>query len=537
MYKRIWAIFVVFVVLFGVAGPLQAGQLEKALYAESYYGAVSCGHPLAVNAALKVLSEGGNAVDAAVACAFMLGVVDLSNSGLGGDGHGLISFPNGLVIAIDGSTKKPGSVSRASASRGLASDIGLPTIPEMLLKLLRLYGTRWPSEVMAPAILTCIKGFPVSAYLEKITAQKLLSITDPKAIELLAPNGYPLRAGHLLKQPQLAKTLMTMSRDGGTSFYKGNDAIETVKDMQNRGALYDFVDFAAYGSKIVKPVKSLYKDYVIYGAPPPSSSLATIEYALNLLESKVSLFPTKAKDICSIAKLGRDAINRKYYLLNEAINNPETYHNLKLGPEHRFVDNSPQTPSNSNTTHLSIIDKNGMAISLTLTLGTHFGTGELAPGGYFYNNGLRNFKTGARYTAQYPESVGPISSKSPIMVTKNGKSYLAIGGSGSDRIIANTGLVLARLLSRQHLSKSVSAHRYFLDYKERLQLEWQENLALTDQVRKEIKRHLGAEYRLVVKPGCDDYFGMVSVVKLSENGLISTAGDQRRDGACGVLVD
>jgi gamma-glutamyltranspeptidase/glutathione hydrolase len=536
MYKEARIIFIM-VVLCSIAGISQVyasePQLEKALYAESYYGAVSCGHPLAVSAALKILSEGGNAVDAAVGCAFMLGVVDFSNSGLGGDGHGVICFSNGQVVAIDGSTKKPLAVTRASASSGLASDIGLPTIPEMLLKLLRLYGTRWPSEVMAPAILACIKGFPVTSYLEKVTAQRLLSIADPNAIELLAPNGYPLRAGHILKQPQLAKTLMAMSRDGGISFYKGAEALDTIKDMQAKGSKFDLVDLASYRSKFIKPIRVSYGDYSIYGAPPPSSSLAAIEHALNLLESKVDLFPKRARDIRIIAQLGRDAINRKYYLLADAIDAPESYSHLKLGPEHKFRANPNQTPSNSNTTHLSIIDRHGMAISLTLTLGTHFGTGELAPGGYFYNNGLRNYKNGARYGDKYPENAGPISAKSPIIVTKNQKSYFVLGGSGSDRIISNTGLVLARLLSGHHPSKSVSAFRYFLDHKNRLQLEWQPDTLLTQQLEKE----LSPKYSLVIKPGCDDYFGMVSVVKRWENGLISTAGDQRRDGACGVLVD
>ncbi len=526
-------IFIIFILSLALS-PVYGEALNSKLYSESYFGAVSCGHPLGVNAALQILSDGGNAVDAAVACAFMLGVVDFSNSGLGGDGYGLICFPNGKVIAIDGSTKKPKAVKHEEAVKGLGSDIGLPTIPEMLLKMLRIYGSRWPAEVMSPAILTCIKGFPVSAYLEKVTAQKLISISDPNAIEFLAPRGYPIRAGHWLKQPRLANTLMKMSRDGGISFYKGDCAKETIGDMESKGAAYDLVDFATCRSSFVMPAKATYKDFTIYGTPPPSSSLATMEMAVKLLEKNYVLFPQRPRDFYRLAKLGRETISKKYFYINQCLDNAKKYGGLSLDKENKYKKNVTleKVQSNSNTTHLSVIDRNGLAVSLTLTLGSHFGTGEMAPGGYFYNNGMRNYRVGSKYAKDYSEKAGPVSSKSPIIVTKNNKVFLAIGGSGSDRIITNTALVMARALKGHSLSRSVASNRFFLDQNNRLHFEWQPDVKVLNQ----LKNYLDGKAGFVHRQGCADYFGLVSGVKRDETGLISTAGDQRRDGACGVIL-
>ncbi|MBP5469003.1 MAG: gamma-glutamyltransferase, partial [Candidatus Riflebacteria bacterium] len=131
---------------------------ERIYYSEGMNGAVSCGHPLAARTAIKILKEDGNAVDAAVAAAFVLGVVDFSNSGIGGEGFALIYHPSNKIIAIDGSTKRPANDIRNEYDCAIA----LPAIPEMLLKMRRLYGTQSAKKLMTPAIEICNKGFEVS---------------------------------------------------------------------------------------------------------------------------------------------------------------------------------------------------------------------------------------------------------------------------------------------------------------------------------------------------------------------------------------
>lgn len=524
MYKRkvIFGILSIFILLSLRAYGTSFSE-NYSYSAKSQFGAVSCGHPLAVQAALTILKSGGNAIDAAVACAFMLGVVDFSNFGLGGDGFALICLPNGQVIGFDASIKRPQALKKLDKKKIKdSSHIGLPTATEMLLKILRLYGSKWPSEVLSPAVLVCIKGFKISSYLEKVIEQKLLSIKDKAAIEFLAPEGFPLRAGTVLKQPKLAKTLLQIGKDGGRSFYYGEQAGIISEDMKSKGSLYTFADFIKYKSKYVKPVRKKYKDLTIYGTPAPSSSVVSISMALTLLEKQVKLFPQNPEEILENAIIGRQAVNSKYNYLSKSIHNPALFNNFYS-----------TATADTNTTHLCVVDRNGMAVSMTLTLGNHFGTGELSPFGFFYNNGMRNFTVGSLYPEDYPSNAGPISSKSPIMVTRNQKFCIALGGAGADRIITNTGLILARLLRGHSLSKSVSAPRFFLDHKNNLNIEWQPNTALTDKLANELKE----PYKLTLKAGCDDYFGLISGIITDQSGYYNAVADQRRDGACGVIKD
>lgn len=486
-------------------------------------GAVSCGHPLAAAAAIKVLQSGGNAVDAAVAAGFMLGVVDFSNSGIGGDGFALVCTPAGRVSAFDGSTRWPGLKKQASP----ASFIGLPTVPEMLLKMLRLYGKKSAPEVMAPAVYTCIKGFRASAYLEKVVEKKLLNTSDPLTTSFLAPHGYPLRAGQLFYQPRLARTLMRMASDNGESFYRGSDAEQTIADMQKRGALYQLQDLARYRSQMVMPLRYDYGEFSIYGCPPPSCSLVTIKLALQLLAPGHNLFPRSGNDLLGVARLGQRFISTKYDSLSACLKTPAKFDEFVRKYQPSEAANLSKV-ADSNTTHLCVWDKNGMAVSITLTLGNHFGTGELAPGGFFYNNGLRNYTSQvAAYPDDYPADAGPVSSKSPVIVTRKGRPWLAIGGAGADRIIFNTALALARLLNGHTPASCITAPRFYLDYRDRLTLEWQPESRLADEARQLVEN-------TEIKAGCDDFFGLVSIIR-NENGSLSTAADHRRDGSCAVL--
>ena len=161
---------------------------ERVYYSEGMNGAVSCGHPLAAKTAIKILKDGGNAVDAAIAAAFVLGVVDFSNSGIGGEGFALIYHPSNKIIAIDGSTKRPAS----DVKNEYDCAIALPAIPEMLLKMRRLYGSKSAKELINPAIEICNKGFEVSNYLAWVISNSGNKIKDSNALRLIKPDGKPL---------------------------------------------------------------------------------------------------------------------------------------------------------------------------------------------------------------------------------------------------------------------------------------------------------------------------------------------------------
>ena len=516
---------IVFFVAFFLTSAFAAASADKPVDNRNFSstgsgGAVSCGHPAAAAVAIEILKNGGNAVDAAVGASFMLGVVDFSNSGIGGDGFALICSPSGSVIAFDGSTRRPG-LKKQNATQNHA---GLPTLPEMLLKLLRLYGRKSSAEIMAPAVSTCLNGFKVSSYLEKVVEKKLLTTKDSTTTAFLAPDGYPIRAGQTFKQPVLARTLLQMATDGGSSFYRGDEARKTLADMQKKGSAYQPEDFAHYRSLPVKPLRYDYREFSIYGNPPPASSLATIKLALDLLKSGVTLFPGNSDELLQIAKIGQKVISTKYNGLAACLNDHDKF--FAMVDTALLTGNDETEITDTNTTHLCVWDKEGMAVSITLTLGNHFGTGDLAPGGFFYNNGLRNY-TGqvAGYPADYPETAGPISAKSPIVVTRNGKAWLILGGAGADRIIFNTAVTMARVISGYGLRQSIAAPRFYLDYRNLLTLEWHPNLQL-------LKETSAVHPDVSIKAGCDDFFGLVSAICRNRNGSLEAAADHRRDGSC-----
>lgn len=498
---------------------LSAAASDRQFNAEGSFGAVSTGHPLATEAAVKFLRSGGNAVDAAVAAAFMLGVVDFSNSGIGGDGYALIRIPSGQIMAWDGSVKLP----LQSSGKPGSHPLGLPAIPEMLLKILRIYGSRDQAEIMEPAISACLNGFRISAYMEKVVEKSLLKITDPAAIKFLAPEGFPLRAGQNFQQPQLAETLAEMAADGGRSFYRGKTAARIVADMQKHGSDYTAADLAAYRSSPARPFRFPFRNFTIYGNPPPASSIATIRLINELLDSGIDLNNLQPAQIVNVARIGKNLLDIKYRGIAECINNPQRFMLIS-----KPVESENAHEDISNTTHLCVWDHNGMIVSMTLTLGSHFGTGQFSPAGFFYNNGLRNYSSEVGgYQADYPRLAGPVSAKSPLIILKNNLPFIAIGGAGSNRIIFNTALAAARAIQSQNAFKELNRRpRFFMDYKNKLHIEWYPGVHLNDYQ----SIHQNTELRI----GCDDYFGLVSSIIASDSELLAIA-DHRRDGSCAAI--
>jgi gamma-glutamyltranspeptidase/glutathione hydrolase len=503
-----------------LAGSCEAKQ--RVFNATGAFGAVSCGHPLATKAAARILENGGNAVDAAVAAAFMLGVVDFTNSGPGGDAFALVHFPNGKIMAYDASIRRPASREKNK------SFIGLPTEPELLLKLLQQFGSRSAVEVLAPAIKTCIDGFKVSSYLNRVISAKLPSLQDRAAIDFLAPDGYAIPAGAILKQPLLAQTLQNLARDLGNSFYRGEDAMRMVAHMQSLGSTYSPGDLKEYSSSLRIPIRRDWQNFELYGNLPPSSSIAAMNLALSLADSNLDLFSQSVDTIESVSLIARKIIDHKYNFLSTCLKFPQTF--FDATEKALKMDISEQArEDDSQTTHLCVWDKNGMAVSMTLTLGSHCGTGELSPLGFFYNNEMRNYTPlVASYPADYPENAGPISSKAPLMIKRDGELAAILGGAGSDRIIFNVGLNAARIMrnSRAVMSSALKS-RYFLDYLNVMNLEWNPDSSFKTAAEKKFKK-------LKWRESGADYFGLISMI-LKQDSMFHAIGDYHRDGDCQTI--
>lgn len=487
-------------------------------------GWVSTGHPEATAAAIRVLKTGGNAVDAAIAAAFVLSVADPSNSGIGGDGFALIHLPSGMTKGYDASAPRPTNHKPGTCK------IGLPTVPELFRTLLERHGSRNLSEIAEPAVTLARRGFPISAELAAVVMDRITVMHDPEAIRLFAPEGRPLQPGEILVQHRLADTLEKIATEGLESFYSGNLANTIFTEMTSKGAYYSRNDLKSYRCKSVHPVILNLGDWTLIGAPPPSSSVVVMNMISELCElPSLNLFNPSPDVLETVA---RHILLKKRYLA-AAVRNPRLFfaHAKNTRSFTKLFEEVPTDPDaeNQHTTHMVVWDKHGMIVSMTLTLGFHFGSYDYSSLGFFYNNQMNNFKPGiTQYPLDYPEMAGPISAKAPLIMLKNGIPALAIGGAGANRIVSNLGLIGAAVIrGEMDLQKAIHAPRFFPDIGSKLIMEWHpsrdpENIASY------------APMQVIIKPAGDDFFGLVSAVGHFNSAKIAV-GDYRRDGSAGAL--
>ena len=253
-------------------------------------GMVSSGHPLASQAGMTTLQRGGNAVDAAIAVAAALNVVEPQNSGIGGDGYIMVyRKETGKIDVVNGTGAAP-----YAATREMFADTGIPwdgilsvSVPGLLgawLSAHERYRSLKLSEVLEPAIDLAHNGFPVSQYLaEDIAATRLLR-EFPISKAVFAPQGRPLRSGEILYQKDLARTFEKIAEGGGEVFYQGEIARTMVRFSQEQGGLLSMRDLADYRCLWQEPISTSYRGYQVYEAPPNSSGYVLLQ-ELNMVEA------------------------------------------------------------------------------------------------------------------------------------------------------------------------------------------------------------------------------------------------------------
>ncbi|MCE1207101.1 MAG: gamma-glutamyltransferase, partial [Spirochaetia bacterium] len=235
-------------------------------------GMVASAQPLASAAGLEILMAGGNAVDAAVASAFALGVVEPNATGLGGEGMMVVYLADKkLTIAIDYRSMAPlADMSKVKFPADGHVSVAVPGTVAGLCLALQKYGTMSLEQVMAPAIRYAKNGFIIS----ETVAQSITDRFDPISkndalLEILAPDGLPLQAGQILKNPDLAKTMEKIAAGGPEVFYQGEIADAIAADMAKNGGYITKEDLKAYKAIEREPVRGTYRGYEIVSAPPP----------------------------------------------------------------------------------------------------------------------------------------------------------------------------------------------------------------------------------------------------------------------------
>ncbi len=464
-------------------------------------GMVVTAQHLATHVGVDVLKAGGNAVDAAVAVGYALAVVYPAAGNLGGGGFMTVQLADGRKTFLDFREKAPlaatanmyldkdGNVIEGLSAKGHLA-VGVPgTVSGMELALSK-YGTLKRAQVIAPAIKLAENGFA----LEQGDIDLLHTATgefekDKDLRAIFLHNGQPMQVGQKLVQKDLAKTLKEISAKGSDGFYKGWVAKALVDSSQAGKGIITQADLDKYKTRELAPIECDYRGYHVVSAPPPSSGGVVICQIMNILEG----YP--------MADLGYHSAQGLHYQI-EAMRHAYVDRNSYLGdpdfvknPIEHLLDKNyaaklrdaidPQKAGDSqaikpgvsphegnNTTHYSIVDKWGNAVSVTYTLNDWFGAGVMASKtGVILNDEMDDFTVKVGVPNMYGLVQGeanaiapgkaPLSSMSPTIVTKDGKAVMVVGTPGGSRIITATLLTILNVIDyKMNIQEAVDAPRF-----------------------------------------------------------------------------
>jgi gamma-glutamyltranspeptidase/glutathione hydrolase len=481
------------------------------------HGMVVSVHHLASDAGLEVLREGGNAVDAAVATGFALAVVHPGAGNLGGGGFMLFRAHDGHATFIDYREKAPlaatetmyqdanGNVLPEESPEGSVlgyRSIGTPGSVAGLVHAEKKYGKLGLRRVMAPSIKLASEGFILTAEeAHELTDPDLAKFPDSKRI--FQRDGQLYKEGETFKQPELARTLQRIAVDSDT-FYHGAMAHELVAELKKGGALLTLDDLAQYTVVERAPVSGAFHNYTVISAPPPSSGGIVMLSALNILEgldlSKMG--DRSPQSIHLIAEAYRRAyMDRADYLGDPDYNTiPTTQLTSKKYAEawRASIDPNAATPSGSlvrpsgflppapttpgqrhesnNTTHYSVVDSEGNAVSVTTTLNDTFGSHVTAGSlGFLLNDEMDDFASKMGVPNMFGLIQGPanaiapgkrpLSSMTPTIVLEDGKLRYVLGSPGGARIITTVAnIFLSAAEGGLNIQQAVDAPRFHHQY-------------------------------------------------------------------------
>lgn len=466
-------------------------------------GMVVTSHFLATESALAVLEKGGNAVDAAVTAAFSLAVTQPRSGNIGGGGFMLISSEkNNDVIAIDYREKAPAAAttgmflnkegeadSNLSSYSHLAS--GVPGTVAGLAMALEKYGTISLAEAIAPAIKLAEEGFIVTPLFSDGLKEKadMLKKWDSSAKIFYKADGSFYEPGDRFVQKDLAETLRRIAKSGPQEFYQGKTAELLVAEMAKHGGLITMEDMKNYAPRIKQPVHGTYRGYDVYSMSPPSSGGTHVIQILNILEG----FPiseyghNSAKTIHLMAEaMKRAYADRSLYLGDDdfveiplkgllskkyAEELRKQIDPTKATASSTIAPGKPQPYESNETTHFSIVDQYGNAVSNTYTINFSYGSGIVVEGaGFLLNNEMDDFSAKPGVPNAYgliggdANKIEPnkrmLSSMSPTIVKQNGKNFLVTGSPGGSRIITTTLQVIMNVIDHGlNIESAVAASR------------------------------------------------------------------------------
>jgi gamma-glutamyltranspeptidase/glutathione hydrolase len=475
--------------------PLQPVVADAILEGERHHpvkatnGMVATSHTLATEIALEVLRTGGNAMDAAVTAGFALAVTQPRSGNIGGGGFMLYSPGNGEAVeAIDYREKAPAAATETmfqdedgsvmpNRSRFTHKAAGVPGTVAGLAMALERHGTLSLKQSLAPAIKLARDGFFVpDRFTEGLEqARERLQRWPATLKAFYKEDGSAWQPGERFRQPALAETLQRIADQGVDGFYKGKTAQLIVEEMQRHDGLITLKDLKNYRPQVRQPIHGSYRGHDIYSMSPPSSGGTHIVQILNILEgfpladyghnSAASIhhmaeamklaYADRARFLgdTDFVKVPLEGLTSKAYgeMLRKTIN-PQ-----RARPSSEVYAGDPAAYESPETTHFSVVDRWGNAVSNTYTINFSYGSGITVDGaGFLLNNEMDDFSAKPGEPNAYgliggeANRVEPgkrmLSSMSPTIVRRDGRNYLVTGSPGGSRIITTTLQVVLNVI-------------------------------------------------------------------------------------------
>ncbi len=516
---------------------------------------VATAFPDATQAGVEMLQAGGNAIDAACASALALGACEPQASGIGGQTMMLV-YDRKSVAAIDGSSRAPSLAHvRALSEPDRSSGYRATTVPSTLATLdyvHRKWGKLPWAKIVEPAIRIATDGYAITDLQSRLQQRELenfLAIPSGSGARYFLNNGKPYQAGDIFKQPELADCLRQIAAEGATTFYNGEMANRIDADMRANGGLLRSDDLAFIPYPMERqPLKGRFRGLRVYSMPLPGAG-RTLLFTLNMLNhiSAKRLHKDAGRRAVILANVFRKALLERSDRPVEPNFYPQTdqKHMLssryagarmrkiaaRIDPKLPILETVDET--RGETTHLSVMDKNGLAVSLTQSIERVYGSKAAADGlGFLYNNYMMDFdySTPAHPFYLRPNAV-PWATVAPTLLFHKNRIWMALGSPGSERIMSTLTQFLMHMLDEgKPMHEALHAPRLHCSLGGRIDLE-------ADRFDASVIEALEKQgFRIKERETFAFYLGAVhAVLRKTDGSGFQGAAEVRRDGTAAGL--
>lgn len=516
---------------------------------------VSSGKYEASQAGLDIIAMGGNAVDAAVAVSFALGVTEPNSSGIGGGGFMTIRSENGDIQFLDFRERAPAAATpdmwqlndegKVIGGQNMigGKSVGIPGEVAGMWTAFEKYGSgnvTW-EQLIEPAIKLAEEGFLVTPTLYNDMSSNYDNMIAYPEFGSIYLNDLDLnyQVGEIFTNPALAKTLRLIAEGGKDAFYTGELAEAMVAETNKYGGIFTLADLENYEVMEYEPVSGTYRGYQIYSSPLPSSGGTHVVQALNIMENfdiaamghnttetlhvmseafKMAFFDRgKYMGDPNYVDVPMTGLLSKDYAAQQAAQ-------IQEGVVNEYVEVSPWQYEHEDTTHYSVADAAGNMVSVTKTVNGIFGS-KVAVGGFMMNNEMGDFSSNATSPNAIAGGKTPLSSMSPTIVLKeDGTPFMVLGSPGATRIITTCTQIISNVIDHgMDMQEAIDAARIFNNATSAISYENRIDATVISELEA-----MGNE--VTESDPFNRSFGSVNAVMYGEDGLLHGGADPRRDG-------